>query len=153
MVHVEFCFPILEELAKFEQRCSLEEKFGNDTSSTEDIHSFGHSTILLTLNILACTSQLRLLCADIWVLTCCVESLWCNITSSASRGVKVEGEIRRVVKRKVSRFVRSEIGDIDPVPGGDEDVLALDISVRYLAIASIVKGCEDLKRDPFLLNG
>jgi len=53
MIYVELRFTVLEELAKFEKRCSLEEKFGNDTSSAEDIHSFGHSTILPTLDILA----------------------------------------------------------------------------------------------------
>ena len=153
MIYVELPFAILEELAKLEKRRSLKEKFGNDTSGTEDIHSFGYSTILLTLNILACTSQLRLLGANIGILTCCVEPFWCNIASSTSRGVKVEREIGRVVERKVGRLVGSEIGNIHPVPGGDEDILAFDISVRYLAVASIAESCKDLERDPFLLNG
>jgi len=153
MIYVELRFAILEELAKLEKRRSLEEKFGNDTSCTEDIHRFGYSTVLLTLNILACTSQLRLLGANLGILTCCVEPLWCNIASSTSGGIKVEREIGRVVEWKVSRFVGSEIGDIHPVPRGDEDILAFDISVRYLAVASITESCKDLECDPFLLDG
>ena len=152
MIHVELCFAVLEELAELEKWCSLEEKFGNNTSSTEDIHSFGYSTILLTLNILPCTSQFRLLSADLGIITCCVEPFRRDITSSASRGVKVEGEVGRVIEREVSRFVGGEVGDINPVPGGDEDVLALDVSVRDLAVASIAKSCEDLECDPFLLD-
>ena len=90
MIHVEFRFTILEKLAKLEKGCSLEEKFGNDTSSAEDIHSLGHSTILPTLDILACASQLRLLGTNIGILTRRVEPFRCNITSSAPRGVEVE---------------------------------------------------------------
>jgi hypothetical protein len=140
-------------LAKFEKRCSLEEKFGNDTSSTENIHGFGYSTVFSTLNILACPNQLRLPGGNFGILACCIETFWCDVTSSASRGVKVEGEVGRVVEWKVSRFVRSKIGDINPVPRGDEDVLAFDISVRDLAVASITKGRKDLECNPLLLNG
>lgn len=153
MIHVELRFAVLEELAKFEKRCSLEEKFGNDTSNTEDIHGFGHSAILFTLNILARASKLRLLGANIWILACSVEPFWCNVTGSASGGVKVKGEVGRIVEREVSWFVGSEIGDINPIPGGDEDVFAFDISVRDLAVASIAKSCEDLECNPFLLDG
>jgi hypothetical protein len=152
MIHVELPFAVLEELAKFEQRRSFEEKFGDDASSTEHIHGFGHSTILSTFDILTCASQLGLLGADIWVLTCRVKPFRCNITSSASGGVKVEGEIGRVVEREVSWLVRSEVGDIHPIPRGDKDVFAFNISVRDLAVASIAKSCKDLERDPLLLN-
>ena len=127
MIHVEFRLAVLEELAKFEKRCTLKEKFGNDTSSTEDIHSFGHFTVLPTLDIIAC--QLRLLGANLGVLTCCVEPFRCNITSSASGGVKVEREVGRVVEREVSRLIRRKVGYIDPVPGCDENVLAFDVSM------------------------
>ena len=153
VIHVELRFAVLEKLAKFEKWCSFEEKFGNDTSGTENIHSFGHSAILPTLNILACACQLRLLGANLWIFTRCVESFWCNVTSSASGGVKVEGEVGRVVEGEISRFIGSEIGDINPVPGGDEDVLAFDISMRDLAVAGITQSCKYLKCDPFLLDG
>ena len=152
MIYVELPFAILEELAKLEKRCSLEEKFGNDTSGTEDVHSFGYSTILLSLNILACAGQLCLLGINFGILACCVEPLWCNIASSTSGGVKVEREIGRVVEWKVSRLVGSEVGDIDPVPGGNEDILTFDIPVRYLAVTCIAESCKDLESDPFLLN-
>ena len=151
MIHVELRFAVLEELAKFEKRCPFEEKFGEDTSSTEDIHSFGHPTVLLDLEILA--SQFRLLGADLGILTRRVEPFWCNVTSPASRSIKVEGEVGRIVEWEVSRFVGSEIGDINPIPRGDENVFAFDISVRDLAVASITKSCKDLECDPLLLDG
>ena len=151
MIHVELRFTELEELTELEKWCSLKEKFGNDASSTKDIHSFGHPTILLTLNILP--RQFRLLGADIGILSCCVEPFWCNITSSASGGVEVEGEVGRVVEWKISWLIGSKIGNINPVPGGDKDILAFDVSVRYLAVANITESCKDLECDPFLLNG
>lgn len=114
MVHVELRFTVLEELTQFEKRCSLEKKFGNDTSNTEDVHGFGYSTILLTLNVLA--SQFRLLGTNLGILTCCVEPFRCDITSSTSRGVKVEGEVGRVIEREVGGLVGSEIGYIHPIP-------------------------------------
>jgi len=150
MVHVKLPFTILEKLAKLEKRRSLEEKFGNDASNAEDIHGFGHPTILLTLNILA--SKFRLLGTNLGILACCVKSFRCNITSSAPRGVKVEREVGRVVEWEVSRLVGSEIGYINPVPGGNEDVFTFDISMRNLAVASIAKSREYLECDPFLLD-
>ena len=150
MIHVEFRFTVLEELAEFEEGCPLKEKFGDDTSSAEDIHSFGHSSILPSLDILA---QLRLLGTNLGILTRRVEPFWRDITSSASRSVKVEREVRRVVEWEICRLVRSEVGDIDPIPRGDEDIFAFDVSMRDLAVASITKGCKDLECDPFLLDG
>ena len=97
MIHVKLRFAVLEELTEFEQRCAFEKEFGNDTSSTEDVHGFGHSPILLTLNILACASQFILLGANLGVLTRRVEPFRRDVTSSASGRIKVEGEIRRVV--------------------------------------------------------
>lgn len=152
VIHAEFCFAVLEELTEFKQWCPLKEKFGNDTSDAEDVHCFGHSAIFLALNVLACSCKLRLLGTDLGIFTCSIESFRGDITSSTSRGVKVEGEIGRVIERKVSRFVGRKIGNINPVPGGDEDVLAFDVSVRDFAIASVTKSREDLECDPFLLD-
>ena len=152
MIHVELGLAVLEQLTEFEQRCTFEKKFGDDTSGTEDIHSFGHSTVLLSLNVFPCPSQFGLLGTNLGILTCRVEPFGCNITSSASRGVKVEGEIGRVVEWKVSRLVRSEIRDIHPIPGCNEDVLAFDISMGDLAATSITKSREDLECDPLLLD-
>ena len=63
------------------------------------------------------------------------------------------GEVRRIVQGKICRFEGREVGDEDPIPRRDKDILRLYVSVRNLLFPSVPQAGEYLERYPFLLNG
>jgi hypothetical protein len=63
---------IFEHLTEAEERGSLQEEFGDDTSQGEDIHRIFDPT------------------RSILDLTCGEKSFWCYVTDSSEGGIKIE---------------------------------------------------------------
>ena len=60
------------------------------------------------------------------------ESLRCDITYTSQRRVEKERKVGWVVLWEISRFETRKIGEVRPIPGRDENVFSLDISVVNL---------------------
>ena len=45
-----------------------------------------------------------------------------------------------------------EVGQIEPVPGCDQDVFRLDVAVINIDSMTVAYSGQQLKREPFLLN-
>ena len=82
----------------------------------------------------------------------CVEPLRRKVACSSTGRIEEERKVRGVVEREVRGLVGCKVGEVDPVPGGDEDVLGFDVAVRDLAGARVAEGGQHLVRDPLLLD-
>eukprot|EP00976_Prorocentrum_cordatum_P086988 1186731-Prorocentrum_minimum.AAC.2 len=66
-----------------------------------------------------------------------VEALRSDVAPPPPAGVEEEGKVRRVVCRQMGRLEVGEVGEEDPVPGGDKHVLELDVPMTDPAIVAL----------------
>lgn len=149
-MHFILSLSVLEELAKREKRCSLEEEFGYHASSTKTIHGFCHFAISLSLQFTC--GYLEFLRANLWVVRGRVKTFWSDITRPASRSVKEKWEVGWVVERQISRFVGGKVGEVYPIPRRYQYILRFYIPMRYLTVTSITHSIKQLEGNPPLLD-
>lgn len=150
-IHTELSLPVLEQLTQTEQWSTFQEELRQYASRTETVHRLGDFPFSLPISFLpfsptSSTLPLSILLPRFLFLSrrfrlllCSVEPLRGDITRSSPTCIKEERIICWVIQGQVCGFVGREVGEVEPVPGCDEDIGGLEVAMGDFAITRVSK--------------
>lgn len=80
------------------------------------------------------------------------EPLRREAAAAAAGGVEEVGEVSGVLEVEEDGLVRRKVGEKEPVPGGEEHVLGLEVAVPHAACMQARDGLDELEGEPQLVD-
>jgi len=153
---ISLATPVSQQLGEFKGRSSLCPEFQQGTACRKDVHGWQQSVTRIARS--KSNYGIGVYDRHITIATiiiggqCFNESFGCNIAGSPSTRIEEVRIIRRIVLRQICGLKGGKVGEQNPVPRRNQDVLQLDVPVADLLFVALIQGTQNLERYPLFLQ-